>query len=66
MDRLWEFLHLFFTFGFDGTLVVAEWNGRAARATTDWSQRALLYRIVLFATALYLTLLILMVLRWHS
>jgi len=50
MDRLWELLHLFFAFGFVGTLVVAEWNGRAARATTDWSQRALLYRIVLLAT----------------
>jgi hypothetical protein len=50
MDRVWEFLHLFFAFSFDGTLVVAEWNGRAARATTDWSQRAL----------------VLMVLCWHS
>src|SRR5262252_2796776 len=50
MDRLWEFLHLFFAFGFVGTLVVAEWNGRAARATTDWSQRALLFRIVFLST----------------
>lgn len=50
MDRVWEFLHLFFAFSFVGTLVVAEWNGRAARATTDWSQRALLYRIVFLAT----------------
>jgi uncharacterized membrane protein len=50
MDRLWQFLHLFFAFSFVGTLVVAEWNGRAARATSDWSQRALLFRIVFLAT----------------
>jgi hypothetical protein len=51
MDRVWEFLHLFFfAFSFVGTLVVAEWNGRAARATTDWSQRAFLYRIVFLPT----------------
>lgn len=46
MDKVWGFLHLFFAFSFVGSLVVAEWNGRAARATTDWSQRALLFRIV--------------------
>src|SRR5262245_19677927 len=39
-------LHLFFAFSYVGTLVVAEWNGRAARATTDWSQRALLFHII--------------------
>lgn len=50
MERLWEFLHLFFAFSFVGTLVVAEWNGRAARATADWSHRALLFRIVFLAT----------------
>ena len=33
---LWKLLHLFFAFSFVGSLVVAEWNGRAARATHDW------------------------------
>ena len=42
---LWKLLHLFFAFSYVGSLVVAEWNGRAARATNDWSQRALLYQI---------------------
>jgi hypothetical protein len=42
----WRLLHLFFAFSFVGTLVVAEWNGRAARATADWAQRALLFGIV--------------------
>ena len=43
---LWLLLHLFFSFGFVGSLVVADWNGRAARATTDWGQRATLFHIV--------------------
>ena len=46
MEKVWGFLHLFFAFSFAGSLVVAEWNGRAARATTDWAQRALLFQIV--------------------
>ena len=46
MDRLWGFLHLFFAFSFVGTLVLAEWNGRAARATHDWGHRALLFQVV--------------------
>lgn len=29
-----------------GSLVVADWNGRAARLSTDWAQRALLWDIV--------------------
>ena len=43
---VWRLLHLFFAFGFVGTLVVCDWNSRAARATEDWSQRALLWGIV--------------------
>jgi hypothetical protein len=45
-DGLWRLLHLFFAFSYVGTLVVAEWNGRAARATTDPAQRALLFQII--------------------
>jgi hypothetical protein len=44
--ELWRVLHLFFAFSFVGTLVVADWNGRAARATQDWAQRSLLWGIV--------------------
>ncbi len=50
MDKIWGFLHLFFAFSFVGSLVVAEWNGRAARATSDWAQRALLFRIVMLSS----------------
>jgi Na+/melibiose symporter-like transporter len=46
MNGLWMLLHLFFAFSFVGSLVVAEWNGRAARMSQDWSQRALLFGIV--------------------
>jgi hypothetical protein len=43
---LWRLLHLFFAFAFVGTLVVCDWNSRAARATQDWRERALLWDIV--------------------
>lgn len=46
MTGLWQFLHLFFAFSFVGGLVVADWNGRAARATNDWGQRAVLFQII--------------------
>ncbi len=46
IDGLLRFFHLFFAFSFVGSLIVADWNGRAARATTDWSQRALLFKII--------------------
>lgn len=46
LERLWTLLHLFFAFGFVGTLVLADWNSRAARATDDWTRRALLFDIV--------------------
>lgn len=46
MVPIWTLLHLFFSFSFVGTLVVADWNSRAARRTDDWSQRALLFGIV--------------------
>jgi len=46
LDRIWALLHLFFAFSFVGTLVVADWNGRAARATDDWGRRAMLFEIV--------------------
>jgi hypothetical protein len=45
-ERVWTLLHLFFAFGFVGTLVLADWNSRAARATADWGRRALLFEIV--------------------
>jgi hypothetical protein len=43
---LWKLLHLFFAFSFVGSLIVAEWNGRMARATQNWEHRALLYQII--------------------
>jgi hypothetical protein len=46
MDSVWAFLHLFFGFSFVGSLVVADWNGRAARAAQDWGLRAALLEIV--------------------
>jgi hypothetical protein len=50
LDSLWRLLHHFFSFGFVGTLVVAEWNGRASRATNDWGQRALLFQTIHLST----------------
>src|SRR5882762_3197267 len=50
LDIVWRFLHYFFAFAFVGTLVVAEWNGRAARATDDWGQRAVLFRVIHLST----------------
>jgi hypothetical protein len=47
---IWKLLHLFFAFSFVGALVVADWNGRAARATSDWGQRALLFDIIRIAS----------------
>ena len=41
-----QFFHLLFAFSFVGSLVVAEWNSRAARATQDWAQRATLFQII--------------------
>ena len=46
LESLWRLLHHFFSFAFVGTLVVAEWNGRASRATTDWGHRALLFQTI--------------------
>jgi hypothetical protein len=43
---VWKFLHLFFAFSFVGSLVLADWNGRAVRATRDWAQRLLLLEIL--------------------
>ena len=57
---LWRLLHLFFAFGFVGTLVVSDWNSRAARATEDWRQRALLWDIVRRAAGVGLGTLILL------
>ena len=48
---LWRLLHFFFAFGFVGTMVVCDWNSRAARGTEDWGQRALLWGIVRRAAA---------------
>ena len=47
--KLWTLLHLFTAFSFVGSLLVAEWTGRSARATADWGQRALLYQIAVRA-----------------
>jgi hypothetical protein len=47
---VWRLLHIFFAFGFVGSLVVCDWNSRAARATEDWQQRALLWGIIRRAT----------------
>jgi len=49
---VWQWLHLVFGISWVGSLVVAEWNGRAARATDDWSQRAVLFQIVHASTRL--------------
>jgi len=46
LAQFWKLLHFFFAFSFVGSLVVAEWNGRAARVAQDWGQRALLFQIV--------------------
>lgn len=51
--KLWRLVHLFFAFSFVGSLVVAEWNGRAARATSDWGQRAALFRVAFLASRAY-------------
>jgi len=45
-----RFLHLFFAFTYVGSLIVAEWNSRAARTSNDWRERALLFRIVFTST----------------
>jgi hypothetical protein len=47
MAKIWTLLHLLSAFSFVGSLVVADWNGRAARATADWGQRAVLFRVAL-------------------
>jgi len=49
---IWKLLHLFFAFSFVGTLVVADWNGRAARAAQNWAHRALLFDIVARASGI--------------
>ncbi|HYM80341.1 MAG TPA: hypothetical protein VEY91_02895 [Candidatus Limnocylindria bacterium] len=46
LDNIWQLLHLFFAFSFVGSLVLSDWNGRAARATSDWGQRVLLLDIL--------------------
>jgi hypothetical protein len=47
LTYLWRFVHLLFAFSFVGALTIAEWNGRAARATGDWNRRAALWGVVL-------------------
>ena len=46
LSYLWRFLHLLFAFSFVGAVTLAEWNGRAARATGDWGRRAALWGVV--------------------
>ena len=43
--QIWRLLHLFFAFAFVGTLIASDWNRRAAHATEDWRQRALLWEM---------------------
>ena len=50
LANVWRFLHLFFSFAFVSTLVIAQWNGRAARATSDWGQRAVLFQVIRLST----------------
>jgi Na+/melibiose symporter-like transporter len=52
LTRFFRLLHLFFAFSFVGSLVVAEWNGRAARMTQSWSERATLFQIVYLTSRL--------------
>lgn len=52
LSLFWRFLHHFFAFSFVGSLVLADWNGRAARATADWHQRALLFQLVSLSSRL--------------
>ena len=47
---LWRFLHLLFAFSFVGATTLAEWNTRAARATSDWNRRAALWGVVRLTT----------------
>ena len=47
--KLWTLLHLLAAFSFVGSLLVAEWMSRSARATQDWPQRALLFQIAVRA-----------------
>ena len=47
---LWRFLHLLSAFSFVGAITIAEWNGRQARATSDWSRRAALWGVVRHTT----------------
>ena len=51
LSNLWLFLHFFFAFAFVGSLIVAEWCGRAARVSNDWKTRALLFDLVKRASA---------------
>ena len=44
--EVWRLLHFFFSFGYVGSLIVSDWNSRAARGTEDWAQRALLWNLV--------------------
>jgi len=50
LASVWRFLHLFFSFAFVSTLVVAQWNSRAASATSDWGQRAVLFNVIHLST----------------
>jgi hypothetical protein len=49
IPKLWTLLHLFAGFSFVGSLLVAEYVSRSARATQDWGQRAMLFRIAVGA-----------------
>jgi len=48
--HLLRFVHLFFAFVYVGSLVVVEWNSRAARTAGTWRERALLFRILFMST----------------
>lgn len=44
--RVWLMLHLYFSFSFVGSLIVAEWVGGIARRAPEWRDRALLYEVL--------------------
>lgn len=46
LNGLIQLFHLFFSFSFVGSVMVSEWNGRAARTSQDWTTRAAQFAIV--------------------
>jgi hypothetical protein len=49
---LLRFVHLLFAFAYAGSLVIADWNGRAARNARGWDTRAALFDVAFHATTI--------------